>query len=506
MTVCAPAWLAFAVIAATTPAIALAAPANMAAVAMPGAQPIPTPIPAQPVSATSGQTAPVKLFVPASQTQDRQGMQTLRLLYDAACNYDAPYHAVLAQVRASEAVVGEVRAKLLPQVNFQTDIQRTTLGGTSRGPIVLNGAPYYSINKSYTQRDAGINVSQALYRPADRIAWDQSKRQLDVAQAQLTAAQQDLIVRLAQAYFDVLAAQDTLRYLRTLKDSVNQQLAMAQRNFQIGNANITDSREAQARLAMTVAQEIAAKNDLHVKQLALEQLVGKTGVQPRPLAEPVDLPAPDPQNANGWVTRAANAPTVQQARLMLEVAQMEVAKAKTGNQPTLDLQVSVAREQYPNGNPMGSLAGTLSPYQMTLGTIGLQLTWSLYSGGAVMERERETLALQDKAQAQLNDVLRSSAQATRAAYFNLQSGLEQVKALEAAQGASQASLQANQLGYKVGARTNIDVLDAQSQLFQSQRDLARARYDALVGLLRLKQAAGTLTPGDLAPIDALLVR
>jgi outer membrane protein len=497
MTARASARLAWAVIAAAIPAAVLAAPASPMAQAVPDPQPLQASVP-EPNASEPALTQPAA--------------QTLHALYGIASNTDGAYRAALAQVRASEAAVNQARATLLPRVAMQADIQRSRISGSSKEPFAVSGSgePMYAAERSYTQRDAGISATQPLYRPANKIAWDQSKRQLGVAQAQLAAAQQDLIVRLAQAYFDVLAAQDTLRYLRTLKDSVSQQLAMARRNFDIGNANVTDSREAQARLAMTTAQEIAAENDGRVKQLALEQLIGQAGVRPRPLANPADLPTPRPQDANSWAEASTTqAPAVRLARLALEVAQLEVDKARAGHLPTLDLQASVVRAQYPNGNPAGSGAWSnnpLNPYQTTLATIGLQLSMPLYAGGAVLARQYEAQALQDKAQAQLDDALRGSAQTTRTAYFNLQSGLEQIKALQAAEDASRTALQANQLGYNVGARTNIDVLNAQSQLFQAQRDLAQARYSVLVGMLRLKQAAGVLAVSDLVPIDALLAR
>jgi outer membrane protein len=335
------------------------------------------------------------------------------------------------------------------------------------------------------------------------IALNQSKHQLEAAQTQLTAVQQDLIVRLAQAYFDVLAAQDALRNLRALKDSVGQQLAMAQRNFEIGNANVTDSREAHARLAQTTARVIAAETDLRVTHLALEQLVGKTGVYPWPLAESVTLPTPDPQDAATWGSRAANAPAVRQAHQALEVARLEMDKAKTGNRPTLDLQASIGRQQRPSADPTSSIISSTG-YEATLATVGVQLTWPLFVGGGVMARERETLALKDKAQAEFDNALRNNTQAARTAYFNLQSALEQVKALQAAEDASRTALQADKLGYQIGVRTNIDVLDAQNQVFQARHDLVGARYDALIGLLRLQQVTGGLTPGDLAQVGALL--
>jgi len=472
----------------------------------------PAAIPSAPAPAAAQPTPNIKSSTPAPPAPQTQDTQTLSALYNIACGYDAPYRAALAQVRASEAAVSQARAALLPQVGLQADVQGNRLNASAKSPrpIWMPDSPVsghwennQSFTRNYAQNDVGISARQVLYNPAGKITLDQSQRQLAVAQIQLAAIRQDLMVRLAQAYFDVLTAQETLRYLRTLKEAVSQQLAMAQRNFQLGNANVTDSREAKARLATTAAREIAAERDLYVKQLALEQLTGKTGLTPRPLAPAASLPSPEPLDIKIWTTRAAYAPPVRQARLALEIAQLEIDKAKTGHRPSLDLMASVAHAQYPSGNPMGSIAA-FTGYQATVGTVGIQMTWPLIAGGAVVARERETQALQDKAQAQLDDALRGSIQATRAAYASLQSGLAQVQALQAAQDASRTALQANQLGYKIGARTNIDVLNAQSEDFQTQRDLIHARYDTLTGLLRLKQAAGILTPSDLRQIDNLL--
>jgi len=424
--------------------------------------------------------------------------QTLVQLYDTAHGYDAAYQSAQAQVQASQARADQARAGLLPQLALQAGAQRNTLdahlsglGGGSTHYNVLNGA---------------LVGSQPLYRPANRIAWDQGKKQAELAQVQLGGAEQDLIVRLSQAYFDVLAAQDALRFVGALKAAVAEQLESAKRNFEVGNATITDSREAQARFDLARAQEIAAENDLHVKQLALDQLVGQAGSQPRPLAQPIVLPMPQPDNAEAWVNLAVEQhPAVVQSRMALELARMETAKAKTGHLPTVDLQASVGQSRYPDGNPALTTAPGAS-YRATTAGIGVVLNWPLFAGFAIENRVRETLALEDKARADLDNARRTVSQATRAAFFGVQSGLGQVQALEAAEQSSLTALQANQLGYQVGVRINIDVLNAQSQLYQTRRDLAKARYDVLVGLLRLKQASGTLAAADLLPINQMLVQ
>ena len=422
--------------------------------------------------------------------------QSLLQLYETAHGYDAPYQSALANAQASQARADQGRAGLLPQVGLQAGAQRNWVDTSVAGN---------SASRSFNVLNGSLVGSQPLYRPANRINWDQGRRAAEAARVQLDGTEQDLIVRLSQAYFDVLAAEDSLRFVRALKAAVAEQLESAKRNFEVGNATITDSREAQARFDLATAQEIAADNDLRVKKLALDQLVGQPGTQPRPLAQPIVLPQAQPPDVNAWVERAtAQHPAVVQSRLALDIARMETAKARTGHLPTVDLQASVSQSRYPDGNPSISAAPN-ARYRNTNAGVGVVLNWPLFAGFAVENRVRETLSLEDRARADLDNFQRTVAQATRAAYFGVQSGHGQVAALEAAEQSSLTALEANQLGYQVGVRINIDVLNAQSQLYQTRRDLARARYDVLVGLLRLKQASGVLSRDDLVPINQLLV-
>lgn len=421
--------------------------------------------------------------------------QTLLSLYQRAHGHDAALQAALARAQASQYRADQARAGLLPQVGLQA--------GAQRNWVDVNVAGQGS-SRSYNAINGALVGSQPLYRPANRITWDQGKRNAELARAQLSDAEQDLIVRLAQAYFDVLAAQDTLTYVRALKSAVTEQLEAARRNFEVGNATITDSREAEARRDLSTAQEIAAENDLHVKRLALDQLVGQSGTHPHPLAQPIVLPRVAPENVEHWVNLATDQhPVVQQARMALDIARMETAKAKTGHLPAVDLQASVGQTRYPDGNPaFGAAPG--ARYRNTNAGVGVVLNWPLFAGFAVENRVRETLSLEDGARADLDHVQRTVAQAARTAYFGVESGHGQVRALEAAEASSLTALEANQLGYEVGVRINIDVLNAQSQLYQTRSQLARARYDVLLGLLRLHQAAGTLTDADLLPVNAML--
>jgi outer membrane protein len=249
-----------------------------------------------------------------------------------------------------------------------------------------------------------------------------------------------------------------------------------------------------------VSQEIAAENDLQVKKIALDQLVGRPGSVPVPLAAPVQLPEVVPADMNAWVAQAEDVnPSIRQARLGLDVASLEVEKAQAGHKPTIDANLGYNV----TNNPQGT-STTTGRSRINAGTIGVTFSMPLFAGYAIENRVKETLALEDQSRSVLESTRRSVTQATRAAYLGLVSGAGQVKALEAAEASSQSALDANRLGYQVGVRINIDVLNAQSQLYQTKRDLAVARYNVLLGNLRLRQANGTLTPDDLRAINGTL--
>ena len=417
--------------------------------------------------------------------------QNLLDLYESARATDAAWQSAKAQYDANVFRAEQARAGLLPAANLSAGVSRTQFENTTP-----------PVDRGFGTQNATLSASQPLYRPANLATYTQSRRQIDLAFAQLTASSQDLVIRVSQAYFDVLAAQDTLAFVRAQKTAVGEQLASAKRNFEVGTSTITDTREAQARFDLVTAQEIAAENDLRVKKLALDTLVGKTDAQPVPLAIPLNLPAPEPADPNAWVDLGdAASPAIQQARSNLEIARLETEKAKAGHKPTVDLTASYNVTRNPSGNTTSAL-GT----RANNGQIGVAFNLPLFSGFATQNRIRETLSLEEKAQADLEAARRNVAQATRTAYFGLVSGQGQVRALEAAEASSQSALDANRLGYQVGVRINIDVLNSQSQLFQTTRDLAQARYNVLLGHLKLRQANGTLTPEDLTRLNALLVR
>ncbi len=417
--------------------------------------------------------------------------QSLVDLYESARGFDAGYQSAKALYEANLAKAEQAQAAVLPSVGLAMGANRTNI---SSDTAAFNRG-------SYGSQSATVSASQPLYRPFNSASAEQGKKSIEVSQAQLLSADQDLIVRVSQAYFEVLASADSLNFVKAQKAAVAEQLASAKRNFEVGTATITDTREAQARFDLVLAQEIAAENDLRVKKIALDQLTGKVGAEPKPILLPVAIPAIAPDDVNRWVSQSEEVhPSIKQAQLGLEVAQLETQKAQAGHKPTLDL---IGSYNVTNNNGAATVA---SDYRANVAAINLSFNLPLFAGFATQNRIKETLALEDKSRADLEAARRGVAQATRTAFFGVQSGLGQVKALEAAEASSQSALDATKLGYQVGVRINIDVLNSQSLLFDTKAKLAKARYDVVLGSLKLRQANGTLKSDDLSAINALLAK
>ena len=420
--------------------------------------------------------------------------QSLQELYDAARGYDATYLATRAAADAAAARAAQAEALTRPSLGLSSTATQARSDPPTAGAV------------NSTTLTAGLQGKYSVYNAANTPTIDKARRGFALAQADLEAAEQDLIVRLATAYFDVLAAKDALATTRANKAAIAEQLASAKRNFEVGTATITDTREAQAKYDLAVAQELAADNDLRVKRVTLDQFVGRVGVEPKGLAAPVALPALNSDNVDTWVASADDQhPAVRKARLGLEVAQLDTQIARAGEKPTLDASATIGASNLHNS--LNGAAATASGVGTSkTATIGLTFTYPIYTGGLTQNRIKETLVLEDKARNDLDFARRSVAEATRRAFFGVQSLKAQVAAYEAAESSTKLALEATQLGYKVGVRVNLDVLNAQTQLYSTQRDLAKARYDVLVNSLKLRQASGQLRPEDVLATNSLLAK
>ena len=448
------------------------------------------------ISRTLFRPIPIALAVVLSFSARVQA-QSLVELFEIARGYDAPFISAKAQYEANLAKANQALGGILPTISMGSTATRTN------ATVSYDQAPSSNGQNIYGNYTANVTMTQPLYRPAIWASYKQGGRQLLQATAQYEAAEQELLVRVTQSYFDLLSSQDSLEFVRAQKKAVAEQLASAKRNFEVGTATITGVRDAQARYDLTFAQEIAAENDVRIKTLALGLAVGRSDIKAKPLRDNSKLIDPPKDPIETWVSQSeVMSPTVRQAQLVLEVAKLEVDKAIAGHLPTLDGQIVYGGVRNLSGSATSPTSGVSNHVLNPSATLTLSVP--LFAGLTTQYRVSETKALEAKAIADFDNAKRTVAQTTRSAYLGLIAGLSQVKAYEAAEASTQSALDANKLGYSVGVNINIDVLNSQSQLYQTKRDLAKARYDVLVGNLKLRQAAGTLTPQDLQDINQLL--
>lgn len=414
-------------------------------------------------------------------------------VYRDAQAYDAGYAAARAARAAGREKVAQGRAGLLPAVNLSASTSRTELDARYDPPASSTDRRDFD-STGYT-----LSLTQPLFRRQNVIQYNQADYLVQQSEAAFGAASQDLILRVSQAYFEVLAAQDTLTLVRAQKAAIGEQLAQAKQNFEVGAATITDTHEAQARFDLVAAQEIAAQGELEIRQRALRMLTGKSYGALQPLRDKLLLTSLAPEDLDKWTALSEKqnyAVLAQQAQVELQA--LEVKRNRAGHYPTVDLVASY--------NDVDQTGTVLTPIggRINTGSVGLQLNLPLYSGGAVLSRTREAGALLERARADLDNVKRQQSLAVQQFYLSVISGINQVRALEQAQVSSESALASNRLGYDVGVRVNIDVLNAQQQLYSTRRDLATARYNAIMNQLRLRAAIGALREEDVVEINTAL--
>ncbi|MDP3482804.1 MAG: TolC family outer membrane protein [Sulfuricella sp.] len=404
-------------------------------------------------------------------------------VYREAQQQDAAYASARAAFEAGQEKAPQGLALLLPSVNLGANTSRNDVDSPTS-------------NRQYNSNGYNLSLTQPIYRKQNFAQYEQSKSQVVQAEAQFAVARQDLIVRVAQAYFDVLLAQDNVALAGAQKAAIGEQLEMSKRNFEVGTVTITDTHEAQARYDLTTAQEIAAQNDLEIKNRALQLILGKIPAHLNALNDKLPLVLPEPNDMTKWVAQAEQqSPQIAIQRAALEIATQEVERNRAGHHPTLDLVAGYSQ----NSNSSYLISGTV-----TSQTVGLQFNLPIFQGGSVNSKVREALANKEKARQDLELGNRQAALQTRQAFLGVTSGLAQVKALEQALVSSQSSLDSTRLGQEVGVRTNVDVLNAQQQLFTAKRDLSQARYNYILNQLKLKSAVGVLRDEDVEQVNRWL--
>ena len=337
---------------------------------------------------------------------------------------------------------------------------------------------------------------------ANFYAYSESKFLVEQAQAQFAQAEQDLILRVAQAYFDVLSAQQSITVAEAQVRASSEQLALVKHGFQAGTHAVTDVDEAQSRFDLARSQRVAALNELANKRADLEKIVGQAPELLDALQPSVVTPRLLPDDPTAWIDQArTNNPAVRAQMAALSAAQDDVRKYRAAYLPTLDLVASK------NANSSSGSLTTPNDYATRANSeqIGVQLTIPLYEGGATQSHVVEAIANMNKAAAELEIARRQAGTDAKQAYAAIMNGLAQTEALESAVTSSQEAVKGNQAGFRLGVHMNIDVLNAEQQLYSAQRDLTKARYDTLLQGLKLKAAAGVLAEADIMTFNALLV-
>lgn len=415
----------------------------------------------------------------------------LQVYRDAQAN-DPTFAAARSTLDAGREKAPQGLSGLLPSL---------TLSGNTvwnENEIKSRSNSFATLKPNFNSNGYTLTLSQPLFRWQNWVTYNQSKLQVAQAEANFVQAQQDLVLRTAQAYFDLLYSKENLAAVRANKIAIAQQLESAKKNFEVGTATITDTHEAQSRYDLSVAQELAAENDLEVKRRALQAIVGKEPDALAPLRSTVALTPPQPAGMEKWVEAAEKDATNVQIQLAAaDIAAQEVEKQRAGHYPTVDVVANTGRSTTFASTGLG-LAET------DFNNVGLQLNLPIFQGGLVTSRTREAAANRNAALSALEAARRTAALAARQYYLGVVSGLAQVKALEAALVSSQLALESNKLGYEVGVRINIDVLNAEQQVYSTRRDLAKSKYDTLLAQLRLKAAVGALGEDDVQQVNGLL--
>jgi outer membrane protein len=419
--------------------------------------------------------------------------EDLLQIYRQAQQNDPALAAARAAWNATQEAVPQARSFLLPSVSAQGAANVNNYDAT------IHTDPRTDINRNFGFGSLTVQASQPLYRLQNRVAYDQAKQQVAQADYALSSAQQDLILRVSIAYFDVLLAEFNIELAESQKAAVSEQLAQAKRNFEVGVATITDTNEAQAKYDSIAAQEITARNELENRRTFLRAIIGRTPGTLKRVGPGFEPPLPSPNAADYWVDRAlADNLAVRIAAYNVDIATLEVDRQRAGHYPTVDLVGSFNLQ-----GSSGSVTANFSS-DSRWAILGLQLNVPIYTGGFVDSKVRQAIALQENARQNLEA-------ARRAALFNAQTGfagvtsaVASVTAFEQALKSAQVAYESNRLGQEVGVRTNLDVLNTQQNVYQTRRDLAQAYFNYLVGVLRLKSAVGMLNEQDLEEINRRL--
>jgi outer membrane protein len=435
--------------------------------------------------------------------------ETLLEIYQRALQSDPLIREAEANRLANSEALPQARGLLFPQVTASGSEDRASSAGTEAFTQQTPQGPITSTttfeNRNVETTNWNLQLTQTVFRWDQYVGLQQAGKRVAEAEANYEAAQQDLIVRVAQRYFDVLGAQDDLDAAEASRVAISRQLDQAQKRFEVGLIAITDVQEAQAAFDQAVADEIAAKRALATSREFLREITGEYVSELAKPGEELPLKSPAPADEDNWVTTAMDQNlSLLASRISAEIASKEISARRGGHYPTVDLVVGrrSSETDLERSNSGGPFAELFS--DNTGDSISLQVSVPVFSGFRTSSQVREAVYLHRAARERLQRIARETERQTRDAYLGVLTEISRVKALKQALQSSETALDATKAGFDVGTRTTVDVLDAQRQLFNARTSYYRARYDYLLNVLRLKQAAGILRLQDLEEINRFL--
>ncbi len=426
--------------------------------------------------------------------------QSLIDIYQRALAKDPILASSQSALMAAQELIEQAKALHRPTVTASVNLSHTEsdIEYIGTGNVFRNGGREAFDNYGY-----GINVNQPIYRKLNWVQGDIAKNQVSQADVQVEITKQDLMVRVVQAYIDTLNEEARITLIGAQKQAILKQLEQAKANFEVGTSTITDVNEAQARYDLTIAQELAAQNDLQIRRRSIQAIIGD--LPPALNLVTLDLnlfkdkATPATNTLEDWVTLSEqNNPSLKLQQQRVELATLEIDRQNAGHYPTLDA-IANASDNTATGSPNG-FGNELKSAQ-----IGLQLQIPLYQGGGISSRVRQAVLNKQKAQDDLEATRRQVSLETQQAYLNWMSTIAQVRAYEQAVTSSQSQVDATTLGYEVGVRTSVDLLNAQQQLFSAKRDLLQSRYNQLLNYMKLKQATGLIAETDIVATSQFFV-
>ena len=414
----------------------------------------------------------------------------LASMVDLAEKSDPQYQERQHQALAVAEGIPQAKAAVwLPRLAFSIGGNRTEQDITAA--IAPGG---HSVG--YFGSDYRLSLQQPVFHRDRYLQLEQADKRLKQAQLEVDVAWQSLLLRVSERYFGVLAAQDTLTFAKAERESLAGQLEQTKQRFDVGLVAITDVQEAQAGYDRAVAQVITAENALQNAREALREVAGDAPAELSQLGEELPLERPTPDDLDQWTEQAVKQNlSVAAAQMATEIAAQDINIASAGHYPTIDIE---------GGQGYASRGGQFGETEISGSDIGIRLNVPIYEGGAVVSRTRQATQSHAATLDRLEQARRATYRNAREAFLGVVTQISSVKALRQAVVSSATSLESTKAGFEVGTRTSVDVVTAERGLSQARRDLSRARYDYVLNLLRLKQAAGTLGPDDITRTNTWL--